>query len=112
MRLGRPIVTDTRHVPRWALALALGLVALAVLATRARRSSPPHAAPVGRTADIDPEPSTTSEPATPAEPEAATEPADPRTRQELYAEAQRLGIPGRSKMRRDELARAVADWTG
>lgn len=31
----------------------------------------------------------------------------PKTRQELYAEAQRRDIPGRSKMGRAELARAL-----
>jgi hypothetical protein len=31
----------------------------------------------------------------------------PKTRQELYREAQRRNLPGRSKMRRDELARAL-----
>jgi hypothetical protein len=31
----------------------------------------------------------------------------PKTRQELYEEAKRRGIPGRSKMGRDELARAL-----
>lgn len=31
----------------------------------------------------------------------------PKTKQELYEEAGRLGIEGRSKMGRDELARAV-----
>jgi hypothetical protein len=31
----------------------------------------------------------------------------PKTRQELYAEAQRRNLPGRSKMGRDELARAL-----
>jgi len=31
----------------------------------------------------------------------------PKTRQELYDEAQRRDLPGRSKMGRDELARAL-----
>jgi hypothetical protein len=31
----------------------------------------------------------------------------PHTRQELYDEAKRKGIPGRSKMGRDELAKAL-----
>jgi hypothetical protein len=31
----------------------------------------------------------------------------PKTRQELYREAQRRNLSGRSKMRRDELARAL-----
>jgi hypothetical protein len=31
----------------------------------------------------------------------------PKTRQELYEEAKRRGLPGRSKMGRDELARAL-----
>ncbi|MBO0714578.1 MAG: hypothetical protein J2O39_04685 [Acidimicrobiales bacterium] len=31
----------------------------------------------------------------------------PRTRQELYEEAKRRNLPGRSKMGRDELARAL-----
>ena len=31
----------------------------------------------------------------------------PETRQELYREAQRRNLPGRSKMGRDELARAL-----
>jgi hypothetical protein len=31
----------------------------------------------------------------------------PKTRQELYDEAKRRGLPGRSKMGRDELARAL-----
>lgn len=31
----------------------------------------------------------------------------PRTRQELYDEAKRKGLPGRSKMGRDELAKAL-----
>jgi hypothetical protein len=33
--------------------------------------------------------------------------ATPRTRQELYEEAKRRNLPGRSKMGRDELARAL-----
>jgi len=33
--------------------------------------------------------------------------ADPKTRQELYQEAKRRDIPGRSKMGRDELAAAL-----
>ncbi len=33
--------------------------------------------------------------------------SSPKTRQELYAEAQRRGVPGRSKMGRAELARAL-----
>ncbi len=33
--------------------------------------------------------------------------AEPKTRQELYDEAKRRGISGRSKMGRDELARAL-----
>jgi hypothetical protein len=32
---------------------------------------------------------------------------EPKTREELYQEAKRKGIPGRSKMGRDELARAL-----
>jgi hypothetical protein len=32
---------------------------------------------------------------------------EPLTRQELYEEAKRRGLPGRSKMGRDELARAL-----
>jgi hypothetical protein len=32
----------------------------------------------------------------------------PKTRQELYAEAKRHKLPGRSKMRRTELARALS----
>lgn len=35
--------------------------------------------------------------------------SEPKTRQELYREAQRRGIPGRSKMGRDELERALSD---
>jgi hypothetical protein len=35
--------------------------------------------------------------------------SEPKTRQELYREAQRRGIPGRSKMGRDELARALGE---
>jgi hypothetical protein len=31
----------------------------------------------------------------------------PKTRQELYEEARKRGLPGRSKMGRDELARAL-----
>jgi hypothetical protein len=34
--------------------------------------------------------------------------SQPRTRQELYDEAKRRDLPGRSKMGRDELARALA----
>jgi hypothetical protein len=34
--------------------------------------------------------------------------ADAPTRRELYEEARRLGIPGRSRMNKAELARAVA----
>jgi hypothetical protein len=34
--------------------------------------------------------------------------AAPKTRQELYEEAKRRNLPGRSKMGRDELARALA----
>jgi hypothetical protein len=33
--------------------------------------------------------------------------SEPKTRQELYDEAKRRGIKGRSKMGRDELARAL-----
>lgn len=33
--------------------------------------------------------------------------ASPKTRQELYEEAKRRHVPGRSKMGRDELARAL-----
>jgi hypothetical protein len=33
--------------------------------------------------------------------------SSPKTRQELYEEAKRRGLPGRSKMGRDELARAL-----
>jgi hypothetical protein len=33
--------------------------------------------------------------------------SSPKTRQELYREAQRRDLPGRSKMGRDELARAL-----
>jgi hypothetical protein len=33
--------------------------------------------------------------------------SEPKTRQELYDEAKRRGIEGRSKMGRDELARAL-----
>lgn len=34
--------------------------------------------------------------------------SEPKTRQELYEEARRRGIPGRSKMGRVELARALS----
>jgi hypothetical protein len=33
--------------------------------------------------------------------------SSPKTRQELYEEAKRRGLPGRSRMGRDELARAL-----
>jgi hypothetical protein len=33
--------------------------------------------------------------------------SSPKTRQELYEEAKRRGLPGRSEMGRDELARAL-----
>ena len=33
--------------------------------------------------------------------------SSPKTRQELYDEAKRRDLPGRSKMGRDELARAL-----
>ena len=33
--------------------------------------------------------------------------SEPKTRQELYEEARRKGLPGRSKMGRDELAKAL-----
>jgi hypothetical protein len=33
---------------------------------------------------------------------------EPKTRQELYEEAKRRDLPGRSKMGRDELARALS----
>jgi hypothetical protein len=33
--------------------------------------------------------------------------SQPKTRQELYREAQRRNLPGRSKMGRDQLARAL-----
>jgi hypothetical protein len=33
--------------------------------------------------------------------------SEPKTRQELYREAQKQGIPGRSKLGRDELERAL-----
>jgi hypothetical protein len=33
--------------------------------------------------------------------------SEPKTRQELYGEAQRRNLPGRSKMGRDELERAL-----
>ena len=35
--------------------------------------------------------------------------SSPKTRQELYDEAKRRGLKGRSKMGRDELARALGD---
>lgn len=35
--------------------------------------------------------------------------ASPKTRQELYEIAQRRGLPGRSRMGRDELARALGE---
>ena len=35
--------------------------------------------------------------------------ASPKTRQELYEMARRRGLPGRSKMGRDELARALGE---
>jgi hypothetical protein len=35
--------------------------------------------------------------------------SEPKTRQELYREAQRRGLPGRSKVGRDELARALKE---
>lgn len=35
--------------------------------------------------------------------------AKPKTRQELYEQAKRRNIPGRSKMGRDELARALGE---
>jgi hypothetical protein len=35
--------------------------------------------------------------------------AGPKTRQELYEEAKRRNLPGRSKMGRDELARALGE---
>jgi hypothetical protein len=38
--------------------------------------------------------------------------AKPKTRQELYDEARRRGIKGRSKMGRDELARALGHGQG
>ena len=34
---------------------------------------------------------------------------NPKTRQELYEEAKRRNLPGRSKMGRDELARALGE---
>ena len=33
--------------------------------------------------------------------------SEPKTRQELYEEAKKKGLPGRSKMGRDELAKAL-----
>ena len=33
--------------------------------------------------------------------------SEPKTRQELYEEARKKGLPGRSKMGRDELAKAL-----
>lgn len=35
--------------------------------------------------------------------------SSPKTRQELYEEAKRRDVPGRSKMGRDELARALGE---
>jgi hypothetical protein len=35
--------------------------------------------------------------------------SEPKTRQELYAEAKRRNLKGRSKMGRDELARALGE---
>ena len=35
--------------------------------------------------------------------------ANPKTRQELYDEAKRRNLPGRSKMGRDDLARALGE---
>jgi hypothetical protein len=35
--------------------------------------------------------------------------AKPKTRQELYEQAKRRNLPGRSKMGRDELARALGE---
>ena len=46
----------------------------------------------------------------PAPRPAPPDPADdPRSKDELYAEAQRLDIPGRSRMTKSELAAALAD---
>jgi hypothetical protein len=35
--------------------------------------------------------------------------SSPKTRDELYAEAKKKGLPGRSKMGRDELAKALGE---
>jgi hypothetical protein len=43
-----------------------------------------------------------------AKPKASAKPVPSRTREELYREAKRLGIEGRSKMSKGELERAVA----
>jgi hypothetical protein len=55
-----------------------------------------------------PAPATDSEPTKESEPAPAAANGS-RSREELYKDAQRLDIKGRSKMSKDELARAVAD---
>ena len=87
----------TRH-PK---AIAIGLAALSGLLAavnawlaRARRTPPPYSAPH----DL---------------PSRPTRVLDTRlaTRDELYAAAKRLDIPGRSRMRKAQLQRAVAERT-
>ena len=39
----------------------------------------------------------------------AGEPLQPKSKADLYEEARRLDLPGRSKMDRDELAQAIAE---
>ncbi len=85
----------TRH-PK---AIALGLAAVSALLAaanawlaRARRVAPPYGVP----SDV---------------PRPAVPHGDSVTRDELYEAAKRLDIPGRSRMRKAELQRAVAEKT-
>lgn len=80
---------------RRAIAIALAAVA-AVILYRLRREAFVPAPPSDR--------------AEPAQGEARPEPAAPAeslTRAELYREARRLGLPGRSSMNKAELARTI-----
>jgi putative oxidoreductase len=112
-----------RRGPAWALgSLALGAAASTAVIAAGRRWPEPEPVAAGGTAEDAAESAAdqveTADGGEAASAEAgageaarastATDASAP-TRQELYEEARRLGIPGRSKMDKDELARAIAD---
>ncbi|QGG96650.1 DoxX family protein [Actinomarinicola tropica] len=102
------VLGTERRGPAWALgALAVGAAASsAVVAVGSRwPEDAPPAAPAASASADDTSSGAASTDAGPGRPADGAEP----TRQELYEEARRLGIPGRSKMDKDALARAIAE---